>query len=184
MKKPNKQMRRHYVVYVAGFLAALLVGVYVWMVILTNGYQRQIVLTQEELLVQVERERRVRDTAGVLASFKDERQLAKTFFKNPDDVISVIEDVEGFARIVGVPVSVVQVQVENEDQETREGTLVMSIASEGSWSKMTHLIGLLDTLPYQASVTQATLDTSESVEGGKSSSLWVARALVSVVLKK
>ena len=184
MKKPTKQMKRHYVVYIAGFFAALLVGVYVWMVILTNGYHNQIVLTQEELLIQVERERRVRDTAGVLASFKNERELSKTFFKNPDDVISIIEEIEGFGRITGAPVSVIQVQVEDEDPETREGTLVMSIVSEGSWSSVVHLIGLLDTLPYQASLNHATFDTPESVDGVESSLPWTVRASVSVALKK
>ncbi|MCR4274669.1 MAG: hypothetical protein NUW02_01295 [Candidatus Campbellbacteria bacterium] len=184
MKKVTEKTKRRYAVFVFALLAVGLVGAYVWAILLTNQYHNQIILTQEELLVQVERERRVRDTAGVIASLKEEREVVKTFFKTPDDVISIIEEIEGFGRTIGALVSVVQVQVDDEDPKTREGTFVVSIFSTGSWKKMMNLIGLLDSLPYQAKASQITLDTSQK-EGGSTTVLpWTVRASLSIVLKK
>lgn len=179
-----QKIKRYYAVYAAALVAVVCVGVYVWVFIRTNQYHAEILLTQEELLVQVERERHVRDTAGVLSSLKEERALVNTFFKTPNDIISIIEDIEGLRRVIGTPVSVLQVQVEGEDPLTREGTFVASILSEGSWKQMTQLLGLLDSLPFHARVTQATLETVERVDGAKGAPLWVVRAALSIALKK
>ncbi len=187
MKKKTEKTKRHYVIYILALFAAALAGAYVWALIRTNQYHDQITFMREELLVQVERERRVRDTAGVLASFKEERKVVKTLFKTPDDVISIIEDIEGLGSVIGAPVSVLQVQVDGEDPETREGMFTVSLLSEGSWKEMTHLVGLLDALPYHAKMNHVTLDTSdtpEGSEGSENSSLWVVRASLSIALKK
>ncbi|GMU73831.1 MAG: hypothetical protein AMXMBFR44_0300 [Candidatus Campbellbacteria bacterium] len=182
LPKQGKNMRQ-LTLYAAISLCAALIGVYVFVTMKTQRLYEQITTIQEELLLQIQLERRVRDTAGTLAELSHERLLATTYFKTPEDVITIIEEIEGFSEVVGAPVTVLQVHVDEENPETREGTLVVNVFSEGSWASVSHLLSLLDSLPYQSSVKQVTLDTS-GTDSETPRPVWSLRAALSITLKK
>lgn len=182
MPKQGKNARQ-LVLYGAVALCAAFIGVFVFVTLKTQRLYEQITTIQEELLLQIQLERRVRDTAGTLAELSHERTLAQTYFKTPEDVITIIEEIEGFSDVVGAPVTVLQVHVEEENPETREGVLVVNVFAEGSWASISHLLSLLDSLPYQAFIKQATLDTS-GTDTETPRPVWSLRAALSITLKK
>lgn len=161
----------------------LLTGVYVFVVTTTQKKYEHIKTVQEELMLQIQLERRARDTAGVLTGLADERSNIQTYFKSPDEIISIIEEIEGFESVVGIPVTVVQIHVENEDVESREGILVISVFAEGKWKSITHLLSMLDSLPYQSSFSQVTLDTS-GTGGERGDPVWSLRGTLRITLKQ
>jgi hypothetical protein len=178
-EKRKRQIR----FYALAALALLLVAGYVIVIVLTRRHYAEIKEVQQELLVQIDLERRVRDTAGVLAELSGERASAQQYFKNPDDVIGIIEELEGFGSVIGVPVSVAQVEVEGENTETREGVFVANVQSDGSWKKMSHLLALLDSLPYQSTVSQLSLDTG-GIDIDTPTPIWALRATLRITLRK
>lgn len=178
-EKKARQIR----LYITAFFCAVLIGAYVVAVVITRRQYAHIQTTQEELLLQIQLERRVRDTAGILAELSDEREGVQEFFRAPEDIITIIEELEGFGTYVGTPVAVLQVQVENEDPETREGVFVVNIMSEGSWRSISHLLSLLDSLPYQSSISHVTLNTS-GVDEDTPEPRWALRATVRITLKQ
>ncbi len=179
----QEKRARYTRLYITAFFCVVLIGAYVVAVVVTRRQYAHIQTTQEELLVQIQLERRVRDTAGTLAELSTERAGVKDFFRAPEDIIAIIEELEGFGAYVGTPVAVLQVQVENEDPKTREGVFVVSVMSEGSWRSISHLLSLLDSLPYQSSLSQVTLDTS-GVDEDTPQPRWALRATVRITLKK
>lgn len=178
-EKKARQIR----LYITAFFCAVLIGAYAVAVVTTRRQYAHIQATQEELLIQIQLERRVRDTAGTLAELSGEREGVKKFFRTPQDIITIIEELEGFGVYVGAPVAVLQVQVENEDPQTREGVLVVNVMSEGSWRSISHLLSLLDSLPYQSALSQVTLDTS-GVDEDTPEPRWALRAAVRITLRQ
>jgi hypothetical protein len=160
----------------------ILGGGYIFSLIVVSRLYNHIAVVQQELLVQIELERHVRDTTGLLAELRGVGDAITTYFKTPNDVIAVIEGIEGFKKQIGAPVTVVQLDVHGADPTTREGTLVVSVFSDGSWKAMSQLMALLDTLPYQSTVTQLSLDTTGLDEDGHAP-VWTLRAALDIALK-
>lgn len=183
MKIGQEKKARQVRLYTTVFFCVLLISAYVVAVVVTRRQYAHIQTTQEELLMQIQLERRVRDTAGTLAELSEERAGVKEFFRTPEDIIAIIEELEGFGTYVGTPVAVLQVQIEDEDPETREGVFVVNVMSEGSWRSISHLLSLLDSLPYQSSLSQVTLDTS-GVNEETPQPRWSLRATVRITLKQ
>ncbi len=163
-------------------IVTVLVGVYVFVMVRTQRSYDHIMFVQEELLIQTQLERRARDTSGTLAQLSNSHTFAQRYFRTPDDVIAVIEELEGFGTVIGAPVTVAQVQIQNENTETHEGTLIVHVAASGTWRAMSQLLSLLDTLPYHATVMQAGLETTRANDNGVP--IWSLRATLAILLKQ
>jgi hypothetical protein len=93
---PKKQ--RPVGLYVLIAACMILGGGYIFSLIVVSRLYNHIAVVQQELLVQIELERHVRDTTGLLAELRGVGDAITTYFKTPNDVIAVIEGIEGFKK--------------------------------------------------------------------------------------
>ncbi|MBP9851069.1 MAG: hypothetical protein KBC47_05255, partial [Candidatus Peribacteraceae bacterium] len=74
------------------------------------------------------------------------------------------------------------VHIEDQDATTGEGMLSMNVAASGSWRSMTHLLTLLDALPFQSKLESATLTLADA-DSDDAGVRWSFRGLLKVSLR-
>jgi hypothetical protein len=161
-------------------LAALLVALYafgVWYVkSLANDVRAQAV----ELSLETTRETSMRSLSGFLADLTGDEKKLSSFFVAPDNAVMMIETIERLGNLVGAPVSISGVRIEEQNQDTGEGTMTMNVSAEGTWREVSELLALLDTFPFASSVDNVTLVQI----GEEKEQVWSFRAIMSVALRK
>jgi hypothetical protein len=160
------------------FLAAYIFGV--WYVRHLEGVVHAQAL---ELAAETRRETSMRSLAGFLAELSSDEDHLSSFFIAPDEAVLMIERVEGLGALVGVPVSISDVRIKDENADTGEGTMVMSISGEGTWRQTTKLIALLDELP-SASLIESAMLVRGGKEGEDGQQMWSLRVTLQVFLRR
>lgn len=134
----------------------------------------------QAIAYETSREQTLHATRELLKDVLPETQRLEGFFVAPDGAIDFIELLESFSSVVGAPVTISDVRVENENTVTGEGLLVLSVASSGSWRSQAHLLELLDTLPTESVVDGVTLNFVDSSE---ENTFWNLKGVLHVPLR-
>jgi len=173
----------HYGIWLTTLIAVLLAGVYVGALVVLSRTQKAVAAQAAELAGDVRREESMHALSGLLEDLSGETMKLDAFFVSPDGAVGVIENIEALSSIVGVPVAVSDVHIEEQDTTTGEGTLSMNVAASGSWRSMTHLLTLLDALPFQSELESATL-TLIDADSEETTARWSFRGLLTVSLRQ
>ncbi len=176
----ESQRTHHYGIWMATTVATLLAGVYIGALIVLSHSQEVVAAQAVELEAEARREKSMHTLSDLLRDLSEYTTKLDSFFISPDGAVSVIEDIEALSSVVSVPVTVSDVHIEDQDAKTGEGTLSMNIAAAGSWRSITHLLVLLDSLPFQSKLESVTL----TFEDGGENAQWSFRGLLTVSLRR
>lgn len=173
----------HYGIWLATLVAVLLAGIYVGALVFLSRTQKAVASQATELAGDARHEESMHILSALLKDLSGETTKLDAFFVSPDGAVGVIEDLEALSSVVGVPITVSDVRIEDQDAKTGEGTLSMNVAASGSWRSMTHVLTLLDALPFQGQLGSVTL-TLIDAESDKASAQWSFRGLLKVSLRR
>lgn len=173
----------HYGIWMTTLVAVLLAGIYVGALVVLSRTQKAVASQVAELAGDVQREESMQALSGLLEDLSGETATLDAFFVSPDGAVGVIEDIEALSSTVGASIGVSDVHIEEADTTTGEGTLLMNVTASGSWRSMTHLLVLLDALPFQSELESATL-TLVGDESEDTSAQWSLRGLLKVSLRR
>jgi len=101
----------------------------------------------------------------VTAVSKEERTALRSYVLEDDRVIDLLSLIENLGKEQGVVVTTNTLTVSSLNAEFEN--LQITVSAEGSYDAIMHVLGLLETLPYQSAVTKVLL--SKVSEGG---ALW------------
>jgi hypothetical protein len=172
----------HYGIWTAIALTIALASIYVGALIMLSRSQKDLAAQAAELAAEVRREESMQTLGGLLRDLSADTMKLDAFFVAPEGAVGVIEEIEALSLVVGVPISVADVRIQDQDPATGEGVLSMDVAAAGSWRSMTHLLALLDALPFQSELDSATLTLISTEE--EASAPWSFRALLLVPLRR
>ncbi len=172
----------HYGIWMTTLVTVLLAGVYVGALVILSRTQKAVAVQVAELAGDVRREESMHALSGLLEDLSGETAMLDAFFVSPDGAVGVIENIETLSSVVGVPVVVSDVHIEDQDATTGEGMLSMNVAASGSWRSMTHLLTLLDALPFQSKLESATLTLADA-DSDDAGVRWSFRGLLKVSLR-
>lgn len=173
----------HYGIWSTTLVAVLLAGIYVGALVFLSRTQKAVASQAAEIAGEARREGSMHALSDLLKDLSGETSKLDAFFISPDGAVGVIEDIETLSSIVGAPVSVSDVRIEDQNAKTGEGTLLMNVAASGSWRSVTHLLALLDALPFQSELGSATL-TLVDADNEDSDARWSLRGLLKVSLRR
>ncbi len=179
----ESKSQHHYGIWVATTIAIVFAAIYVGALVTLSRSQKAVAAQASELAAEVRREESTQILAALLEDLSGDTSKLDAFFISPDGAVGVIEDIEALSSVIGAPLSVADVRIEDENAETGEGTLSMNVSAEGSWRSTTHLLTLLDTLPFQSELNSVTL-TLINDEDSDAAAQWSFRGLVRVSLRR
>lgn len=163
-------------------IALLFVALYVFGVWYVKHLHGIVNAQATELAAETTREASLHNLGGFLQSLSADQSRLASLFITPAAAVGLIERIEQLGDDVGAIVSISGVTIDDKNAETGEGTMVMNVAAEGSWRKMTQLLALLDTLPFASRVERASFIRSGDTESG--GAVWSLRAVVHVPLRR
>ncbi len=104
-----------------------------------------------------------------------EGETVSALFLRHDSIVNFIQTIEGLMKEVGVTGSVDSVTEDSSVESNAPGKekLTLVISSNGKWSGMVNLLGLLERLPYKSTINSFTLTnvkTEDSIVNGKKKS--------------
>lgn len=152
-------------VWIVGVVALAALGGYIAFAVHIGSIRRAVEIQMSELAQEAEREQSLHTTSGLLADLSEERVALDSFFITPGAEVLFIERIEALGATAGAVITVRDVRLENAN-EAGEGTLMLGLVAQGTWREITHLLALLDTLPFESELTTATLTRSGDVEAG------------------
>ncbi|MEK7579185.1 MAG: hypothetical protein AAB460_01465 [Patescibacteria group bacterium] len=172
---------RHASVFSAVLVSFLLLVVYMGAIVFIRRTTAAVEARAAELALEVRREELTRDTSNLLKGLSKETEDLSAFFVHPGGAVTLIERIEGFSLYVGVPITIRDVSFVPLAEGSEEGAVAMRVETVGSWREMTHLLSLLDTLPFEAEVSTIVL---EVVNEGEDGTEWSLRAALTVLLRE
>lgn len=121
---------------------------------------KNISLLKNEADLVIQKEGRLRSIQQLISDTKDEREKLSTYFVGKDGAVEFIEKIESLEADTGAVIDITSVSVDdigdvvNEDAEL----LRLLFKAEGSWQSIYQLLSLIESLPFNVSVTQANLE--------------------------
>jgi len=168
---PLKSTRNKFIIATA-ILVVAAVGYGIFFSIITST-NKALATIDYELDIEVRNESGLKDLSRVIKNTETERSVLNTYFIKDDDVVDFINDLEGYAREVGVVPEIVFVDTDNTeilDAIDHFEDLNIEIKVKGSWSNVFHFAQVVDNIPNHLSVDKVSIINvpSKSEEGGPS----------------
>ncbi len=157
----------------------VMLSAYVFLWVMNSRLYVRVGALQSEVAMETVREERAGDTGRFADDIRDDGELVRSFFVGRDTEVMAIETLEGLAHTTGADVTITQVDIQNQTPEI-PGTLVVNLSGNGSWKAVSHLMTLLEHLPFHADVPYVSLTTSPSSE--KTAALWTLSARLEMAL--
>lgn len=163
-------------------MAMVFAAVYVAGIWYVGRLEDMVRVQASDLAFEVNREASLKDLGGFLEDVEEDAATVASFFVAPEAAVTVIERVESLGDVAGAPVEISGVHIIDEDEQTGEGTMVMDIKAEGSWSKMMMLARLLDTFPFASRIDTMAFRRGAAAEDG--AIVWTLRTTMQLTLRK
>ena len=154
-------------------------GVYIFLWVMNGRLQSRVQTLQSEVAVETVREERADSTGHFADDIRDDGALVQSFFVGRDNEVVAIETLEGLANVTGATVDITQVDVQNQTADA-PGTLIVNVSGNGSWKQISHLLALLESLPFHANIPYVSLTTSPSPEN--TTAVWALSVRLEIAL--
>lgn len=147
-------------------------------------YYKQIVKQRgATALLASKKETDVLELKKTLEDTEEDRSKLRQFIIGDDDVANFLELVENTARGQGLQVATKAVTVEPIKDTALFEQLSLTLEVEGEYQGVASMISLLETLPYQVSITSVALERT-SLKGDVAPQVWRGRFMMKVTKEK
>ncbi len=152
IKRKNKEL-----LAIVTLLTVAAVGWYAFLFSEIRTTNRHI----SELLNQIDAEAVQESTQNSIKALVAEtaplRKQVQSYSIDKEESVSFIELLEDVGKEVGVAVSVQSVAIVERPGVTSFENLQLTLKATGSWQSVVRFLGLLESLPYEAQIAQATV---------------------------
>lgn len=158
----------------AGSIVLLLLASTGYVFFLKHIYslQDELVEIKASLAVVDEQEESKQEIVSLLSKTEDQREEILQYFVSIEDPTPFLELIESFAEDTGAGIEVETLSVAEVSDKTNtsltEKHVEVVLLVEGTWESLFHLISLLETMPYVATISE----TAFSIDHTASSSVW------------
>jgi len=162
-----------------GSMVVLVLGGVAFLIWYVNHISGQLAALEEEVAVQMAREKQADAVGHFLEDIGEEETLVSSFFIHRDNVLSAIQTLENLGPAVGGKITLAQVDVVGQTKDV-PGTLSVRLTGSGSWSSMIQALALLEHLPFHAEISQIALGTGSGSTSGPAT--WSLQAVLTAAL--
>ncbi len=108
----------------------------------------------------IDRDERLQSVKNLLSETKNQREKMEKIFVQADGSVDFIEMVESLSKIAGVKVEIESVGIDASRNKIGSSTesFRFSVKTEGLWTNVIHLLGLLENIPFKVSFDNVSLD--------------------------
>jgi hypothetical protein len=138
------------------------VGVYVYLFKKINQFKSDVVVINQKILTEEANLKNLETAEKNLKTIVDEGDKLATLYIDHENIVDFIQMVESLIKkgnLIGQVVSVSDVASQDLDYMNKE-KLMLVINAKGDWLDVYKLVGLLEKLPYKASVENVGLTYS------------------------
>lgn len=126
-----------------------------------------------------------------IAEIGPDLEKIRSYQVSSDGVVGFIEMIERLGKDsgVGAKIDSVNVVAQTEEASSTDESLMLSLSFSGSWKNCMHFVSLLESLPYDISISRlglaTNLETIESMGAKKQGVLpWSGKATLKIVKQK
>lgn len=138
-------------------LLSFMIAGFLYGSIVSKSNEVVALLTEAEKDITKDQTLRIAQT--VLDRNTDLLQELDTYSVAPDGVVPFIDEIESLETISGGSVSIVSVSSDADPKNKNDfkETLKIRLEATGSWNNVTHTLALLESLPYEMNIQEATI---------------------------
>ena len=143
-------------IIIVGLISLVLVGVWVFIFFAVRTSSAKLVALETTHLGQQSQEDNQFIIKRQLDNTQQERIKLAAYFVDEQGIVAFLEQIETLGKSIGV-----KVEVSSADARDK---LLISLAAIGSFKSLLHFVQLLETLPYQLTITGLSLNGPGTTE--------------------
>jgi hypothetical protein len=159
---------------VAFFIACSLAALYIYKETTRNNQEAEA--RQDEIAAADYAKDEVKLLNDSIKSIESEKSALESHFVKSSNVVPFLDSIEGAAKVVGVKSEVASVEVSPEHD-----ALLVELDASGSFPLVYKFLRLLETSPYELSLTSVTLERSTSMDVKGTAPRWDAKFKIKVL---
>ncbi len=146
------------------FLAVILVltlvvgAVYAGIFLYIKNTNKEITELTKVIDEQIQIEEKLRSIESVMEDTIEGRAKLDSYFVGQNDIVQFIETIEALSGITGEEVTIISVDIQEDDNTSAYQFLRLRLTTRGAWEETIHFIALLETLPNYVVIERAGLD--------------------------
>lgn len=167
-------------------ICAVAVGIYAFLYIQIKNTNEHVSIVQNEAEAQEIENNGQQSLEDILNNTKEDREKIASIVLSDDKVVDFLESVEALGPLTNTTVTTASVNV-NDATGKDTGFLTLQMNVAGSWQNVLQFASLIENMPYQITITDASFtgEVQKSTDKKKSQSVkWRAQLNVSVVKDK
>jgi len=148
-------------------------SLYVYMYIAVNNQTMRVVMAKDIQKVQKMDEKQIIELQKVFSHSEPARDKLYSLFIVKDGVVPFIESLEAIGSNTGATVEITSISEVNDETNTKIGKLKAHIEASGSWSQVSKVLILMETMQKSVVIENVRLNTGTTDDGKVKSSGWL-----------
>jgi len=148
------------------------VSLYVYMYIAVNTQTRRVVMAKDVQKVRKMDAKQIQELQKIFSHSEPARDRLYSLFIVKDGVVPFIESLEAIGNSTGATVEITSINEIKEEEDMKIGKLKAHIEAKGSWSRVSKVLVLLETMQKTVTIEGLRLNAGSVDRDGKTSSGW------------
>jgi hypothetical protein len=172
------------------FYAIIIIAALVFYTILFISIREKTIavsLLSNEIDVVMQREAKLSSIKALVKDTDTERRMLNLYIVGSDEEIGLIEMIEALGNDTGAAIEIISVGIEpllsNSIESDTAELLRLNFTASGSWKSVFHMLALIESIPFNVTVTQVNLEREADHDKNKSNS-WTGSFSIAVVKHK